>query len=152
MVPMHRDDFQFAHSMRVRWAEVDRQGIVFNAHYMMYFDVGITEYYRAIGLPYPQGLVELGTDLYVKKATVEYHASAVYDDVVDMCARVGRIGRSSFQFSLAIYRRDELLVTGEIVYVNADPVTRKAAPVPETLRRAMRDFERLKPVESLAAS
>jgi len=58
--------------MRVRWAEVDRQGIVFNAHYLMYFDVAITEYYRALGYPYPQGLAQHGTDLFVKKAEVEY--------------------------------------------------------------------------------
>ncbi len=149
---MRRADFQFSHALRVRWAEVDGQGIVFNAHYLMYFDVTITEYYRAIGIPYPQGLVQLGTDLYVKKAMLEYHASAVYDDVIDLCARVARIGRSSFQFVLAVYRADELLVTGEIVYVNADPRSRKSAPVPEALRKAMREFERVKPQEASIGS
>jgi len=84
--------------MRVRWAEVDKQGIVFNGHYLMYFDVAITEYYRALGYPYPEGLAQHGTDLFVKKAGVEYHASAGYDDEIDACVRVARLGRSSFDF------------------------------------------------------
>ena len=59
---MARTEFRFAHRMRVRWAEVDKQGIVFNGHYLMYFDVAITEYYRALGYPYPEGLAQHGTD------------------------------------------------------------------------------------------
>jgi acyl-CoA thioester hydrolase len=65
---MARQEFRFAHRLRVRWAEVDRQGIVFNGHYLTYFDVGITEYYRALGFPYPDGLAPHGTDLYVRKS------------------------------------------------------------------------------------
>jgi len=146
-----REDFGFAHRLRVRWAEVDRQGIVFNGHYLAYFDVGITEYYRALGFPYPDGLLSHGTDLYVKKAEVEYHASAVYDDEIDVCARVDRIGRSSFDFLLEVHRGGQLLVSGKVVYVNADPTTRKSAPVPEFLRAAIRAFERVAPSE-IAAS
>src|SRR6185436_6079949 len=118
---MARADFKFSHPMRVRWAEVDRQGIVFNAHYLMYFDVAITEYYRALGYPYPQGLAQHGTDLFVKKAEVEYQASAGYDDEIEVCVRVARLGRSSLEFQLELYRADQLLVGGKVVYVNADP-------------------------------
>ena len=81
---MARSEYRFSHPLRVRWAEVDRQGIVFNGHYLAYFDIGITEYWRAIGYPYPDGLAEHGTDLFVVKATVEYHASAAYDDMLDI--------------------------------------------------------------------
>ena len=88
---MAREDFKFAHRLRVRWAEVDRQGIVFNGHYLTYFDVGITEYYRALGYPYPDGLLENGTDLYVRKAELEYEASAGFDDEIDVCVRITRL-------------------------------------------------------------
>ena len=121
---MARQDFRFVHRLRVRWAEVDRQGIVFNGHYLTYFDVGITEYYRALGYPYPDGLAQHGTDLYVRKAEVEYHASAEYDDEVDVCVRVERLGRSSFDFCVEIHRADQLLVSGKVIYVNADPVAK----------------------------
>ena len=142
---MARSEYRFSHPLRVRWAEVDRQGIVFNGHYLAYFDIGITEYWRAIGYPYPDGLAEHGTDLFVVKATVEYHASAVYDDMLAICMRCARIGRSSMQFKPEIYRGDELLVSGELIYVNADPLTKKSAPVPAFLRDAIGKFELLSP-------
>jgi acyl-CoA thioester hydrolase len=137
--------------MRVRWAEVDKQGIVFNGHYLMYFDVAITEYYRALGYPYPEGLAQHGTDLYVKKAEVEYHASAGYDDEIDVCARVARLGRSSFEFQLEIYRANQILVGGKVIYVNAEPETRKSALLPEFLRTAIKGFEHTVPSEGLAS-
>ena len=142
---MAAGDFTFSHSLRVRWAEVDRQGIVFNGHYLMYFDVGITEYWRALGYPYPDGLLQHGTDLYVKKASIEYHASAQYDDVLNVMVRVARIGRSSLQFLLEIHRGAEHLISGEVLYVNADPTTRKSQSVPEFLRQAIGNLERVPP-------
>ncbi len=149
---MARSDFRFFHRLRVRWAEVDRQGIVFNGHYLMYFDVGVTEYYRAIGLPYPEGLQQHGTDLFVKKAEIEYHSPAQYDDELDVCVRVPRFGRSSFDFLAEVFRDEELLVSGRLVYVNADPATRKSAPVPEFLRSAIRSYERIAPLEAATAT
>ena len=51
---MARESFRLAHTLRVRWAEVDPQSIVFNANYLMYFDVAATEYWRAVGFAYPE--------------------------------------------------------------------------------------------------
>ena len=133
--------YSFYHRLRVRWAEVDRQGIVFNGHYLTYFDVGITEYWRAIGLPYPDGTAEAGTDLYAVKTLINYHGSAEYDDILDIGVRVGRVGNSSIHFDLGIERAGSLLISGEVVYVNADPHTRRAVPVPDRLRRAIERFE-----------
>ncbi len=148
---MARADFRFSHTLRVRWAEVDMQNIVFNGHYLTYFDVGVTEYYRAIGKPYPDAILAEGSDLYAKKAEIEYHVSAEYDDVIDVCVRVSRIGRSSFEFTIELYRASELLVTGSLIYVNADPATRKSAPLAESLTSAFRDFESLSPEERRVA-
>ena len=152
---MPRSDFTFSHPLRVRWAEVDRQGIVFNGHYLTYFDVGITEYWRAIGCPYPDTLLAAGSDMFVKKAALEYHGPAQYDDMLEVLVRVARIGRSSLQFLIQIHRVDlhpvgihrgeTHLIDGEIVYVNADPATRKSAPVPDFLRAAIARFERIAP-------
>ena len=139
------------HRLRVRWAEVDRQGIVFNGHYLTYFDIGITEYYRALCYPYPDGLRLEGTDLYVRRAELEYHASAQYDDELDICVRVARLGRSSLDFRAEIYRMEDCLVNGRLVYVNADPLARKSAPLPDFLRNAIRLFEHTAPDELASA-
>jgi len=143
---MARSDFSFCHPLRVRWAEVDRQGIVFNGHYLTYFDVGITEYWRAIGYPYPDALLEQGSDTFAVKATVEYKAAARYDDLLDVLVRVARIGRTSMQFLLEIHRGESQLISGELIYVNADASTRKPTPVPSFLREAIARFERVPPL------
>lgn len=134
VLPAKRTAFRFFHALRVRWAEVDKQGIVFNGHYLTYFDVGITEYWRAIGVPYPAVTERWGSDLFVVKAGVEYHAPAHYDDMLDIGVTVARIGTSSMRFVVGIFRGDEHLIGGELIYVNAHPVTRKPMRVDDELR------------------
>jgi acyl-CoA thioester hydrolase len=142
---MTRDEFTLRHALRVRWAEVDRQDVVFNGHYFLYFDVAIAEYWRAIGFDYPAAMVKLGQDIFAIKATAEFHGSATYEDELDVCCRVSRIGRSSMVFRFGIWRGAEQLTSGELVYVNADLATRKSAPWPEALRRAILAYERTPP-------
>src|SRR6266705_3514811 len=146
---MKREDFTFVHTLRVRWAEVDRQDVVFNGHYFLYFDVAVAEYWRAIGFRYPEDIVEkFGTDIYAVKASAEYHGSATYDELIDIGCRVGRIGRSSMQLVFGIWRGAEHITSGELIYVNADPKTRKSAPWPEPIKRAILRFERTRPAEA----
>jgi YbgC/YbaW family acyl-CoA thioester hydrolase len=138
---MNRQDFRFFDRLRVRWAEIDAQKIVFNGHYLMYFDTAMTAYWRALALPYAATMESLGGDLYVRKATLEYFASARQDDVLDIGMRCARIGNSSILFSGAVFRQSELLVSGEIVYVFADPHSQTSKPVPEPLRKLLLGFE-----------
>jgi len=138
---MNRQEFRFFDRLRVRWAEIDAQKIVFNGHYLMYFDTAMTGYWRALALPYAETMEFLGGDLYVRKATLEYHASARQDDVLDVGMRCARIGTSSMLFCGGVFRQDELLVSGEIVYVFADPHTQTSKPVPEPLRKLLLGFE-----------
>ena len=150
---MPREHFTFCHELRVRWAEVDKQGVVFNGNYFLYFDVAITEYWRAIGIDYPDGIVKVfGTDLYAVKATAEYHGSAEFDDVLAVYGRTARFGRSSMQFLLEIWRGNEHLVSGELIYVNAEPSTKKSTPLPDLLRQKITAYERVKPKTAGAAS
>ena len=142
---MPRTDFVCAPALRVRWAEVDMQKIVFNGHYLTYIDTAIAEYWREIGLPYPAGYVErYGTDIYLRKATLEYLGSARYDDLLTVCCRVARLGRSSMTFVFELYRDAEVLISAELIYVNADS-SMKAAPLPEDLRERVRKYERFAP-------
>jgi YbgC/YbaW family acyl-CoA thioester hydrolase len=143
---MPRADFVCAPRLRVRWAEVDMQKIVFNAHYLTYIDTAIAEYWREIGLPYPHGYVErYGSDIFLRKATVEYLGPARYDDELTVCCRVAKLGRSSMTFHFEIYRAAELLISAELVYVNADP-SMKAMPLPDDVRERVRKYERVAPL------
>ncbi|HJV69095.1 YbgC/FadM family acyl-CoA thioesterase [Ideonella sp.] len=138
---MTRNDFRFLERLRVRWAEVDMQKIVFNGHYLMYIDTAVAGYWRALALPYEETMHQLGGDLFVRRSTLEYHASAGYDDVLDIGVRCERIGNSSLLFATGVFRADDLLVGGELVYVYADPVAKQSRPVPAELRSTMVGFE-----------
>ena len=138
---MKRTEFRFLERLRVRWAEIDAQKIVFNGHYLMYMDTAVAGYWRALAMPYAQTMQRLDGDLYVRKATIEYAASAVYDDVLDVGIRCERIGNSSILFTAAVFRREQLLVSGELVYVFADPGTQRSRPVPAPLRECLTAYE-----------
>ena len=148
---MPRADFVCASRLRVRWAEVDMQKVVFNGHYLTYLDSAITEYWRAIGLAYPEGYVErYASDIFLRKATLDYLGSARYDEVLGVCCRVARLGRSSMTFAFEIYRDEPEaaaapLVTAELVYVNAEAATMKPTPLPEDLRARVLRYERVAP-------
>ena len=136
-----QSDFRHLERMRVRWAEVDMQQIVFNAHYLMYFDTAVAGYWRALALPYQATMQALGGDLYVRKATLEYEGSARYDDQLEVGIRCARIGNSSMHLRAAVFRGAQRLVLGDLVYVFADPVSQTARPVPAALREAIYGFE-----------
>ena len=139
---MTPNDFRFVEHLRVRWAEVDMQRIVFNAHYLMYIDTAITGYWRALALPYEETLAALGGELYVRNATLDYTGSARFEDRLDIGIRCARIGTSSMVLEGAIFRAGETLVTGELVYVFADPQGQRAQPVPPALRSWLEAYER----------
>lgn len=144
-----RKDFRFFHRLRVRWAEVDMQKIVFNAHYLMYFDTAISDYWRAMALPYEEAMQSLDGDLYVRKATIDFRGSARMDDVIDVGMRCARIGNSSMTFEGGLFRQDQFLVGCELVYVFADPATQTSKPVPAALRDALTGFEAGEPMRTV---
>jgi predicted GNAT family N-acyltransferase len=89
---------------------------------------------------------QLDGDMYVKKASLEYNASALYDDQLDVGLRCARVGTSSMVFVGGIFRGDELLVGGELIYVFANPATQKSRPVPQALRDILNGFEAGEPM------
>ena len=135
---MNRSDFRFADPLRVRWAEVDMQKVVFNGHYLMYIDTAMGNWWRALALPYEETLAALGGDLFVRKSTLEYLAPARYDDALEVGIRFESAGTSSLRFVAAVFRGEELLVRGEIVYVWTDAATRRPMPAPPALVDAFR--------------
>ena len=144
-----RQDFRFSSRLRVRWAEVDLQKIVFNAHYLMYFDTAISDYWRAMAIPYEETMHHWGGDLYVKKASVEYFASARYEDQLDVMLKCIKVGNSSVVFHGAIFRSDQLLVTCELIYVYASPATQTSQPVPAAFRELLTAFEAGEPMTAI---
>ena len=129
---MQRQDFPFFHPLRVRYAEIDAQAVVFNAHYLTYFDTALTEYLRSLGFLYDFATIrQMGKDFHVVKALVEYKAPIYFDEQIVVGTRPWRIGRSSITFALAIFAADEPTprATGEVIWVFTDLQTHKSTPL-----------------------
>jgi acyl-CoA thioester hydrolase len=140
---MARSDFSFFFPLRVRYSEVDGQMIVFNAHYLTYFDVAITEYFRALPYDYRAQTALTGEDYHTVKTLVEYHGMISFDDEIEVGVRTARIGRSSLTFALEIHPagHDESLASGEVVWVNTNQETHRSAPLPDELVTRIRALD-----------
>lgn len=137
------EGFRFACPVRVRYSEIDRQGIVYYSRYLEYVDVALSEYFRALGLPYQELVERHGFDPSVVKATLEFKRTAHFDEALQVWARVVAIGRTSFTVDFEITRETggEVVASAQIVYVNFDKATQASRPVPEGIRRRIEAFE-----------
>jgi acyl-CoA thioester hydrolase len=137
------EGFRFRCPVRVRYSEVDRQGIVYYSRYLEYVDVAHIEYFRAVGFEYRDLIERHGLDPSVIQARLEYKRPARFDEVLQVQARVVAIGRSSFRMEYEITRPqgDDAIASAQIDYVNFDTSTQSSRPVPQSIRRCIETFE-----------
>jgi acyl-CoA thioester hydrolase len=142
-----RENYRFFHPFRVRYSEIDGQKVVFNAHYLTYFDTAITEYFRWLPFDYVKHYEETGLDFHTARSLVEYKAPIGYDEEIDVYVRVARLGRSSLSFDIGIYARGEEQprATGEVVWVQIDQQSGKSTPVNGELVSLLLDREGVTP-------
>jgi acyl-CoA thioester hydrolase len=129
----------FVHRLRVRFHECDPQGVVFNAHYFAYFDVALTEMWRAAFGSY-QSVVDDGTDVVVVEASATYRAPARFDEEIDIELAIARLGTTSMTTETAIRRDGQLLVEGRLVHVFVDPATMAKQTIPDRVRVGLEPY------------
>ena len=137
-----KSDFRFNHKLRVRFAETDMQGIVFNGNYLTYYDVAWTEYFREIGLAW-KDIIEMGADTVLARISMDFKSPAHFDDVLEVYTRVSKIGNTSITFDFEIYPEgdDRLVGAATSLYVCVDPKALKPVRVPDALRSRIAEFE-----------
>jgi acyl-CoA thioester hydrolase len=126
----------FVHQLRVRYNECDQQGVVFNGHYLFYYDVALTELWRARVQPYPE-MVARGIDVVVAEATIRYRAAARFDDLLDISMGVKHLGTTSLIIQPEFRVGDRLIADGEVRHVFVDPSTLVKTAMPEDIRSAL---------------
>jgi acyl-CoA thioester hydrolase len=141
---MKRDQFKFFHELRVRYAEVDSQGVVFNAHYLTYFDTAITEYMRNISYDYLGLVSKRGLDFQLVKSTVEYLKPIGFDKLIEIGVSADKIGKSSLTWVFSIFMKEEseCLAKAEIVWVCSQVGSNKSHPLPEDLVELLSEFKK----------
>jgi acyl-CoA thioester hydrolase len=131
--------FKYSALTRVGFSDTDAQGIVYYGRYLPYFDLARVEYHRHLGML----RIDEGHELVMRASTVEYFAPARFDDLLEVFVRLSRIGRTSVTYECAAYRvEDDLLtVTAHQTLVVVDLDERRARPVPDEFKDAIRAFE-----------
>jgi acyl-CoA thioester hydrolase len=129
----------FAHKLRVRYGECDPQGIVFNANYLLYFDVAFTELWRAALGPW-QEMVDRGIDAVVADARISFRAPARFDDELELRAQPTRIGTTSITTQIDVVRKQAVLVTGTLRHVCVATDTWAKTALPEWIREGLAPF------------
>ena len=139
---MPKEEFRFHTTLRVRWNEVDAQGIVYYGAYMDYLEAAQAAYYRNLGFSLYK-LAQIGYfDTATVKVTLEYKAPARVEDLLDVYYRVASIDNTSIAADLEIYSHDQLLTTGQAVYVGYDASSGETRPVPQDIRRLVESYEK----------
>ncbi|HEX4937550.1 MAG TPA: thioesterase family protein [Candidatus Kapabacteria bacterium] len=131
-----RDHYSWTYRLRVRYSEIDYQGIVFNAHYLTYFDVALTEFMREQNFDFVELVKRDQLDFHLVKSTVEYRQPIRADQLIEIGVRPGRLGQSSVTWHLAIFAegQDDCLASGEIIWVCSKVGAHKSHPLPEQFR------------------
>jgi acyl-CoA thioester hydrolase len=129
----------FRHVLRVRYQECDPQGVVYFARYPEYYDLALTEMWRAAMGSY-QGMVDAGTDLVVAEMSIRYRAPARFDDEVSVEISIDRLGETSMLSTYVIARDGETLAEGGFRHVFIDPPTKAKKPIPDEIREGLAPY------------
>lgn len=135
-----KSDFAFLHPLRVRWNECDAQGIVFNVNYFLYYDIAVWEWTRALGYPMREA-----PEFLTAHAECDYKGAALFDDELLIGARAARFGVKSMECAFAVFRGEETLNVGRIVYIYVRKGTRETAALPADFMARVDAFERMRP-------
>ena len=129
----------FRHRFRVRYAECDAQSVVFNAHYFAYFDLALTELFRAVFGGY-ESMLERQVDLVVGEASARFLAPARFDDELEVAVSVTRLGTTGVTTRYELLRDRQLLVEGTLRHVVVNLGTHAKAPIPDWMREGLEAF------------
>ncbi len=130
------------HPMRVRFAECDPQGIVFNSRYLEYFDVAITELWRDTVGPYDAATEANGVELVVAAAGIRYLSSLRFDDEFELQTTIARLGTTSITTSIAVVRGSATVAEGELRHVFLDRAGGSKTAIPAPVRAAFEPYLR----------
>jgi acyl-CoA thioester hydrolase len=125
----------FRHRLRVRYNECDPQNVVFNANYLMYFDLTMSELWRELG-GY-QAMVDSGVDMVVAEARVRYRAPLRFDDEFEVQATIAKLGDTSMETEILAVRDGQTVAEGDLRHVFIESGGGAKAPIPERIRSGL---------------
>ena len=127
----------FRHRIRVRYGECDPQGVVFNANWLAFFDIVMTELFRERVSGDYSGMLAAGTDMVVAEATLRFLGPAGFDDDIDFEAKLTRLGNTAMSTSIEASVGGRPVAAVDMRHVFIDPETKAKKPIPDDVRAAL---------------
>jgi len=127
---------------RIRWSDLDAAGIMYFGQYVRLFEIGETEFFRALGFPYTNTQFEdLGVWMLRVNFSCDFHSPAYIDDVLTISCWADSIGGASIKLRFAVERESVILGDGSCTIVSVDRITKKAVKIPDALRSALESMQ-----------
>jgi YbgC/YbaW family acyl-CoA thioester hydrolase len=140
--PIVSESLKYTIEERVRWGDVDAARIIFYGAYIRFFEIAETELFRAVGLPYSVMFDEL--DIWLPRAHLEcdFRRVAQLDDLLEVSAFIGRIGKKSLRLNFEVRRKgeDEMVAEAHFVLVAVRRDSFETVPIPAELRRRLASY------------
>jgi acyl-CoA thioester hydrolase len=127
------------HTLRVRYGESDLQGIVFNAHYLNYFDTSMTELWRAAYGRY-QAMLDRGIDIVLAEAQLRFRKPARFDDELELSVAVSHTGNTSIVTRHFARCGGDVVAEGDLRHVLVDLRTLAKTPIPDWAREGLQPW------------
>ena len=134
---------EFEFPVRVRYHEVDAQGVVFNAWYLAWFDEAMTAFLGARGLPY-RAMLDAGYDVQLVHTEIDWRTGVGWEDAVVVAVSTARLGRTSFDLDFEVRRGSEVTCSGRTTYVVIATEGSGKQEIPQLIRDALGEPEPLR--------
>lgn len=126
---------------KIRFSDIDSQGIVFNGNYLTYYDDAITDLFLAAELG-AATMHSAGYDVVTAHASIDFTATASLFEEMQIGVRVARFGNTSVEFELQSFVDERVTTRAKVIYVVVDADTFQPKPVPATFVQAMQAIHR----------
>lgn len=140
---MNTSKFKFKTQVKVRNYEIDWQGIVHNANYLLYCELGRVEYLQHVGLKLDINTIQHASRVVVARNEIDYLSSARFGEVIDVYTRISSIRNTSFIFEglLTEAGSGRQIATNVSIHVWLSDMSNKPMSVPDEFRRKVQAFE-----------
>ena len=138
-IEVTKSDFTVFWETRIRYYELDPQGIMHNANYLAFYDQAVVEYFRELDYDYEKEIEETNKDFHTVQVIVQYNKPLYFDDEIEIGLKIKDVGNTSMTWIMAMFIKGtrELASASEIVHVYTDMKTSKPTTITDDLKKKL---------------
>ena len=138
-IEVTKSDFTVFWETRIRYYELDPQGIMHNANYLAFYDQAVVEYFRDLDYDYEKEIKKTNKDFHTVQVVVQYNKPLYFDDEIEIGLKIKDVGNTSMTWIMAMFIKGtgELASASEIVHVYTDMKTSKPTTITDDLKKKL---------------